>query len=477
MYRVLNCLTTEHQLWLVEVAGFVCLLTCLVAINFFHRARATSGNIRASWIIAAGVTTGWGTWSTHFIAMLAYDPGIGIAYNLRLTILSLVVACLIAGSGLAVAARGQAILAVPLGGAIVGAGVASMHYVGMWAIELPGHMIFDPTLVVASMIIGVAFAVAALMVSVRHTGRSGTLAAATLLLLAIVSMHFTAMGAITIVPDPTSIVHPLAIPPSLLASGIACLAIAVLTASFTGELMDRRAREQSARITTAFEAMSQGLSMFDVSARLILANRRYLEMYGLSEDHVKPGISIQEILAARSRAGTFTGDADAYLARTFPRLRDGESADDVAELSNGKIYLVARRPIVGGGWITTHQDITEQRRQDKERQRLVAQELRRDAIEETIARFRQRVESMISTVGHHTATMRTTATTLFSSSDKTSEHAKSAVDASNQASDNVATAAAAAQEMSSSITEISRQLARTNGLVAVAVGEAGATNA
>src|SRR5712671_5312273 len=86
MYRVLNCLTTEHELWLVAVAGFVCLLTCLVAINFFHRARATSGNIRTFWIMTAGIVTGWGIWSTHFIAMLAYDPGIGIAYNIGLTV-------------------------------------------------------------------------------------------------------------------------------------------------------------------------------------------------------------------------------------------------------------------------------------------------------------------------------------------------------------------------------------------------------
>src|SRR5712671_353816 len=156
MYRVLNCLTTEHELWLVAVAGFVCLLTCLVAINFFHRARATSGNIRTFWIMTAGFVTGWGIWSTHFIAMLAYDPGIGIAYNIGLTVLSLVVAFLVTGGGLAVAARGQAQMSVPMGGAIVGAGVTSMHYLGMMAIELQGKMTFDPMLVVASMIIGVA---------------------------------------------------------------------------------------------------------------------------------------------------------------------------------------------------------------------------------------------------------------------------------------------------------------------------------
>src|SRR5207302_1711288 len=92
MYRVLTCLTVEHDLRLVAVAGLVCFLASLVAINLLHRAEATDGRARAVWIITAGAATGSGIWATHFIAMLAYDPGIGIAFNIGLTTLSLLAA-------------------------------------------------------------------------------------------------------------------------------------------------------------------------------------------------------------------------------------------------------------------------------------------------------------------------------------------------------------------------------------------------
>src|ERR1700704_1477487 len=88
MFRVLTCLTTEHDWRLVIVAGIICLLASLVAVNLFHRARATTGRARTVWIITAGAATGSGIWATHFIAMLAYDPGVSIAYNMGLTVLS-----------------------------------------------------------------------------------------------------------------------------------------------------------------------------------------------------------------------------------------------------------------------------------------------------------------------------------------------------------------------------------------------------
>jgi NO-binding membrane sensor protein with MHYT domain len=90
MYRVLTCLTTEHDWRLVVVAGVICFLSSLVAINLFHNARATTQFARLNWIIAAGCATGSGIWATHFIAMLAYDPGIGVTYDVDLTVLSLV---------------------------------------------------------------------------------------------------------------------------------------------------------------------------------------------------------------------------------------------------------------------------------------------------------------------------------------------------------------------------------------------------
>src|SRR5215472_12158563 len=92
MYRVLNCLATEHDWRLVLVAGVICFFSSLVAVNLFHRARANAQAMRLTWVLAAGLATGSGIWATHFIAMLAYDPGVGIGYDLWLTLFSWIVA-------------------------------------------------------------------------------------------------------------------------------------------------------------------------------------------------------------------------------------------------------------------------------------------------------------------------------------------------------------------------------------------------
>src|SRR5262245_1434614 len=103
MFRVLTCLTVEHDWRLVGVAAVLCLFASLAAVNLFNRARATAGRARFVWIIAAAIATGFGIWATHFVAMLAYEPGIPIAYSLSLTVLSLAAAAFIAGSTLSIA--------------------------------------------------------------------------------------------------------------------------------------------------------------------------------------------------------------------------------------------------------------------------------------------------------------------------------------------------------------------------------------
>src|SRR3954471_10131682 len=101
MFRLVNCLTSEHDWRLVILAALVCFCASLIAINLFDRARKTTSRARATWIGAAGAATGVGIWATHFIAMLAYDPGVAIAFDVPLTGLSLLTAILVTGLGLA----------------------------------------------------------------------------------------------------------------------------------------------------------------------------------------------------------------------------------------------------------------------------------------------------------------------------------------------------------------------------------------
>ena len=134
MYRVLDCLTTQHDWRLVLLAVGVCFLASGVAISLFHRAQLAQGRARLIWL---GLD-GFGIWATHFIAILAFDPGLGAGYDAVLTILSLVITIEITGVGIFIALSEARAKFIPiLAGTVVGGGVAAMHYTGMLAPEVP----------------------------------------------------------------------------------------------------------------------------------------------------------------------------------------------------------------------------------------------------------------------------------------------------------------------------------------------------
>src|SRR5688500_19302863 len=192
MFGILTCLATEHDWRLVIVAGVICFLASLTAISLFSRARAAAGRSRATWILAAGAASGCGIWATHFIAMLAYDPGVGVNYHVGLTLLSLLLAASITAGGLSIAVFHRSHWGTCLGGAVVGGGVACMHYLGMFALEMPGYIVWSADLVAASVLIGMILGAASLWVAINRGGRSAMLTAGVLLTLSIVSHHFTA---------------------------------------------------------------------------------------------------------------------------------------------------------------------------------------------------------------------------------------------------------------------------------------------
>jgi diguanylate cyclase (GGDEF)-like protein len=257
MYRILTCLSGQHDLRLVVLAGIVCFLASLAAISLFHRARATQGRTRAMWIVIAGAATGCGIWSTHFIAMLAYDPGVATAYDIGFTALSFLAAASVTSIGLAFAVVGPQRIGPPVGGGIVGVGVAAMHYTGMAALEVPGRVTWELDLVAVSVLLGLVLGVAALTVAMKRDDLRGTLAAAVLLTLAIVSHHFTAMGAVVLVPDPTRVITGASLAPTSLALAIAGATIAVLGMSLVSAVGDRRLADRAVEAAARFHGLAE----------------------------------------------------------------------------------------------------------------------------------------------------------------------------------------------------------------------------
>jgi len=361
MYQVLTCLTTDHDWRLVLLGGAVCLLASAVAISLFQRARASRGNARLIWMGLDATVSGCGIWATHFIAMLAYDPGNGAGYSIRVTVLSLIFAIAITAVGFSVALSGAARSRAAVGGAIIGIGVAAMHYTGMMALELPAHVVWSPGIVAASVIFGSLFGAFALAVAAGPDSLGRGAAAALLLTLAIVSHHFTAMGAVTLVADPTLVSDGLLMSTTMLSFLVAATAFIILGISLAAAAMDRRAkgaiRRQKVLLDTALENMSHGLCMFDAEGRILLYNQRYSEMMGRSGLSLK-GRSLLEVVRDQKAINLWDGDPDQFFAEVTAAARAGASVTKIVA-RQGRSIRVVDQPMKGGGWIATFEDITE----------------------------------------------------------------------------------------------------------------------
>jgi methyl-accepting chemotaxis protein len=266
--------------------------------------------------------------------------------------------------------------------------------------------------------------------------------------------------------------------PSAVTGHAALLAGFAVVALGFAAILYRRLSAQHRRLSLAVENMSQGLNMFDARSRITLINRRYIEMYRLDPAVVKPGITLKQLIEHRKDTGLLAADVDVdvYVARIVEGMASGKSLGHYVNASDGRIVLAKNERLPDGGWVSTHEDVTEQQRAEEERAVIRSQEQRRVAIDSAIASFRPQVEQLLSGVSASATAMRSTASLLFGSSGQTSQRAESAVQAFNEASVNVETAAVAADELSRSIGEISRQLTHTSNIVSLATEEARSTD-
>ena len=102
MLAVYSCIVNDHDLRLVVLAAVICALASFTAISLLHHVRRSTGHLRSLWLAVSATSSGFGIWATHFVAMLAFSPGIPSGYNIALTFLSLIAAIALTGLGLAV---------------------------------------------------------------------------------------------------------------------------------------------------------------------------------------------------------------------------------------------------------------------------------------------------------------------------------------------------------------------------------------
>ncbi len=152
----------------------------------------------------------------------------------------------------------------------------------------------------------------------------------------------------------------------------------------------RELESANLQIDAALNNMTQGLSMIDREGRIVVCNGKYLHMYDLPPELVRPGANLIDVLSYRRQHGSFDDDPVRFVADIERRLAAGEKVQTRAQLADGRIINVVNEPMIDGGWVATHEDITERLRSEER----IARMARHDALTDLANRvlFRERLD-------------------------------------------------------------------------------------
>ncbi len=131
----------------------------------------------------------------------------------------------------------------------------------------------------------------------------------------------------------------------------------VLTLYLIFRQMTRQLSVDKERLDCAINNLSQGLLLFDSGGRIIVSNRSFIDMYGLSSEVVKPGCTLEELVRHRKETGSFAGDVDKYCGAIMRDMHRAQNA--LLETSDGRLIEARKVPVASGGWLATHEDVTE----------------------------------------------------------------------------------------------------------------------
>jgi signal transduction histidine kinase/ActR/RegA family two-component response regulator len=309
-----------------------------------------------------GLVAGSGVWATHFIAMLAYLPGLQIGYAPGVTALSLAIAVVGMFAGFAIPVTQPGRPAAVAGGVITGLSIGAMHFAGIDAIRSQALPEWDVQYVVAALVVGALGGAAAFEARRGLTGRAGWTVPATLLLLGIVGLHFTAMTALKLVLDPTVVIPVEVVGRGVLAIATVVLAGGILAAATSLLWMERLGRRSTlVGLRDALDVVSSGLAFFDPAGRLIRCNRAYAELMAGCGVVAEEGVPRQRFVEAGFMAGWRpAGDGD-HVTR-WNRHVGGErvSASELS-LPDGRWIRHESFVTPDGGGVTVLSDVTEQR--------------------------------------------------------------------------------------------------------------------
>ena len=363
MLETIDCLATEHDWRLLIAAVFVCVVGTVTCMRLFVQSQNRTRSDRLMMLMAAGLVGGVAVWTTHFVAMLAFQPGTRFDYDIVDTLGSLLIAASGAAVGLLVASRLRAMPGRILGGALIGATVSAMHYTGMSAVRLQGFFTWDPSLVIGGVILSSLLWGAALaVIGVGGWRRTG--GAALLAVTGICTLHFSGMAAADITIDPTM---PVVEPGSgvRMAISVAVFAAFLVTAAAVVEALSFWSRASMlSQLREAIDAMPDGLAFYDSHDRLVIWNARYAEINPEIADILTQGATFRQIVQTGIDKGHYPeaeGRETEWLDQRMTARRR-LSCNMEQRTSDDRWLRVQDRRTADGGVVTLVNDITDLKR-------------------------------------------------------------------------------------------------------------------
>jgi signal transduction histidine kinase/NO-binding membrane sensor protein with MHYT domain/BarA-like signal transduction histidine kinase len=356
MYATLTCLQA-HDLRLVLLAAVICIVACACALSAYRRAVLTSGAFRNAWAALVACLLGCGVWATHFVAILAFQRQLRLGFELAGTALSLL--CAIGGLGLGVwiAARRPTLTSRLIAGAIWGLAIAAMHFMGVSAMRLPAVIQWDYGLATAAVVIGMLFGAASLAVAGDLSRPWRGVAATMLLALAICGLHFTAMGAVTLIPAPM-VEGPTVYGRQPLAAAVSALVVLILSGGGGMLAIDRLSKAAALEaLHSALDRAPTALGFFDRDRRLMFWNEAYAAWLGLYGLRAETGAAFPDLVRGAAEAGLPAAIAGAALEM---RIDDDLRLNDL-KAPNGRWYDVDVAPSGDGGFVVIVADVTAHR--------------------------------------------------------------------------------------------------------------------
>ncbi|SDD84356.1 MHYT domain-containing protein [Kordiimonas lacus] len=284
IFEIYQCIVIEHDYRLVILAAMISLFASYTTMSLLQRAKEAEESARKHWGLLTAISAGSGVWATHFVAMIAYDPGMPVAFDVILTVLSVLVAIVVCGAGFAIWVLFRGILPLIIAGTVVGSGIASMHWVGMDAVRLQGTIHYDQPYLLLAVFLGVGFSSLTLYAMKSFNRQRYLLRGSFLFMAAICTLHFTAMTAVNVTYDPTVSVPTYAVPKVYIVLGVTLAAGLLLALTLASALIDRhmakRFQEEARYLRDIVDAGTEGIVLLDDKGRILAANGPFLRLVG-----------------------------------------------------------------------------------------------------------------------------------------------------------------------------------------------------